>query len=94
MTGQELKSPVVQILGSRKITGDGQGNDRYRLLVSDGLQLHSFAMLSTQLNPMYISGQFEDLAIIQLDRYMTSVLNKNEATEKLVIHILIYWREF
>ena len=84
MEGQEVNNPVVQILGSRKISGDAQGNDRFRLLVSDGLQLHSFAMLSTQLNSMYTSGQLKDLSIIQLDRYMTSILNKNEASEKLV----------
>ena len=42
---------VYQVLGQKKIAGSsGAGNDRYRLLLSDGVFTHSSAMLATQLN--------------------------------------------
>lgn len=82
MNGKEIVSPVFQVLGTRRIAGEAASSDRYRLLVSDGLQLHSFAMLATQLNSLYTSGELQDLSIIQVDQYKTSILNKNEAGEK------------
>lgn len=74
MTGVEVDKPILQILGSKKIQG-GE-TERYRLLVSDGLYLNSFAMLATQLNDLCNEGKLTEFTIIQVDRYITSMVNK------------------
>ena len=80
MSGKEIDKPVLQILGSKRIaSGDGE---RFRLLVSDGKYLHSFAMLATQLNHVVAEGQMEDNTIFRANRYITSLVNKTERGEK------------
>lgn len=81
MNGGHYESPVMQVLGSKKIAGTGT-NDRYRLLVSDGKHTHSFAMLATQLNDKLITGELSDYSVIKVDRFITSVLKNNEKSEK------------
>jgi replication factor A1 len=56
--------------------------EKYRLLVSDGQYLHSFAMLATQLNELYTSDQLKDFTIIRVNRYMSSMITRNERGEK------------
>lgn len=88
MRGTELEKPVVQILGSKRIAGGGEQSERYRLLISDGQNLYSFAMLATQLNELHQNGQLAEFTVIRIDRYITSVVNRNERGEKRVLIIL------
>lgn len=87
MTGNDYNAPVLQILGTKKISG-GEGNERYRLLVSDGKYLNSFAMLATQLNELYTQGNLVEFTIIRVDRFITSMVNKSEKGDKRVLIIL------
>lgn len=81
MSGAEYdKEPILQVLGTKKISG---GNaERYRLLLSDGKFLQSFSMLSTQLNHLVTGGELSDFTIIQVKQHITSLVNKNADDER------------
>uniref|UniRef100_A0A1B0CNK6 Replication protein A subunit n=1 Tax=Lutzomyia longipalpis TaxID=7200 RepID=A0A1B0CNK6_LUTLO len=64
------EQPVLQILGAKLIPNSE--NERYRLLISDGLNLHSYAMLTSQLNYMFKEGSLADFSIFRLKRFNTS----------------------
>ncbi|CAH0398399.1 unnamed protein product [Chilo suppressalis] len=87
MNGGHYEKPVMQVLGSKKIQGSG-ANERYRLLVSDGKHSHSFAMLATQLNDKLITGELSDYSVVQIDRFVTSLLKNTGKGEKRVMIIL------
>ncbi|KAI4471651.1 replication factor-a protein 1 n-terminal domain [Holotrichia oblita] len=48
MQGAQVDCPIMQVLGSKKITTINSDKDRYRILLSDGLFHISFAMFTTQ----------------------------------------------
>ncbi|XP_068750637.1 replication protein A 70 kDa DNA-binding subunit-like [Montipora capricornis] len=82
---QHPQRPVFQILGIKKIqakSNDGAGNDRYRLVVSDGIYLYTSAMLATQLNDLVTSKQIEVKAVIRLDKYICNIIQE---TRKVLI---------
>lgn len=88
MSGAEIDPPIMQILGHKKIS-TGSANERYRLLVSDGLHLNSFAMLATQLNNKIISGELADNSIIRVNRHIISSVNSTpKGPNKRVLIIL------
>ncbi|CAD0201397.1 unnamed protein product [Chrysodeixis includens] len=87
MNGGHYDTPIMQVLGSKKIQGSG-ANERFRLLVSDGKHSHSFAMLATQLNDKLISGELSDYSVVQIDRFVTSLLKNTGKGEKRVMIIL------
>ncbi|XP_038209890.1 replication protein A 70 kDa DNA-binding subunit [Zerene cesonia] len=87
MNGGNYDKPVMQVLGSKKIQGSG-ANERFRLLVSDGKHSHSFAMLATQLNDKLITGELSDYSVVQIDRFVTSLLKNTGKGEKRVMIIL------
>ncbi|XP_053609978.1 replication protein A 70 kDa DNA-binding subunit [Plodia interpunctella] len=87
MTGGHYDKPIMQVLGSKKIQGSG-ANERFRLLVSDGKHSHSFAMLATQLNDKLITGELCDYSVVQIDRFVTSLLKNTGKGEKRVMIIL------
>ncbi|CAH2228915.1 jg1374 [Pararge aegeria aegeria] len=87
MNGGLYDKPIMQVLGSKKIQGSG-ANERFRLLVSDGKHSHSFAMLATQLNDILISGQLSDYSVVQINKFVTSVLKNTGKGEKRVMIIL------
>lgn len=88
MSGNEdVGKPIVQILGSKRVSGN-VGDERYRLLISDGKYLHSFAMLATQLNEMQKAGQLCDFTIMRIDQFMCSMVNRSNANKKRVLIIL------
>lgn len=69
-------SSVVQILKVIKVGGN-QGQDRYRVILSDG-QNFVQGMLATQLNQLVASGQIADNALIRVNDYMNNLVqNKN-----------------
>ncbi|KAJ7377288.1 single-stranded DNA binding [Desmophyllum pertusum] len=82
---QHPEKPVFQILGIKKIQtkgSEGAGNDRYRLVLSDGVNIHTSAMLATQLNDLVISKQIEVKAVIRLDKYICNIIQE---TRKVLI---------
>ena len=77
MNGEEVDKPVLQLLGTKKIAG--AETDRLRLLISDGQFINSYAMLATQLNHLHAEGKLQEFTIVQVDKYITSVVNKTDA---------------
>lgn len=73
MRGGDYPSPVVQVLGSKKINSGNPDKERYRILLSDGKHTISFAMLTTQSNDT--SGCPETFSVIRIDKFITSVIN-------------------
>ncbi|CAG2207570.1 RFA1 [Mytilus edulis] len=72
--GNNFDRPVLQIISSKKITAAGSSADRYRLLLSDGLHSYSHAMLATQLNNLMESGEMDNLAVVQVDKYLCNTI--------------------
>lgn len=87
MRGEQVEEPVLQILGNKRIANSG-GNERYRLLVSDGKHFNSFAMLATQLNERLTSGELSDFSVVRVKRYITSLVNSSDKSHKRVMIIL------
>ncbi|KAG8225777.1 hypothetical protein J437_LFUL005736 [Ladona fulva] len=87
MSGGTVDAPVVQVLGNRKIVGN-EASDRYRLLISDGVNVLSFAMLGTQLNEKVVSGQLSNNTIIRIKNHITSLVNNAAKGKKRVMIIL------
>ncbi|PSN38056.1 Replication protein A 70 kDa DNA-binding subunit [Blattella germanica] len=90
LSGGNVDDPVMQILGHKRIAGTSSstGLDRYRLLVSDGKHLNSFAMLATQLNDKVASGELCDFTVVQITRYITSMVTNADKGDKRVMVIL------
>lgn len=87
MNNEEVKDPVIQVLGVRKITATGS-NERYRLLISDGKNINSFAMLATQLNTMVSSGEITEFSILKIKRHIISNLTDRSKGSKQVMVII------
>lgn len=87
MNNEEIKDPVMQVLGVRKITAAG-ANERYRLLISDGLNVNSFAMLATQLNAMVINGELTEFSILKIKRHIISNLTDRSKGSKQVMILI------
>jgi len=75
---------IFSFEGHKKIAGTNTTADRFRLLVSDGRHLNSFAMLATQLNDKVTSGELCDYTVIQITRYITSMVANADKGEKYV----------
>lgn len=75
------EKPVLQVLGLKMVSGAG-GNQRCRLLLSDGQFTQSFAMLSSPLNVLVTNGDLTQHAIICLKQHITSVVNKTPTAKK------------
>ncbi|CAI6344445.1 unnamed protein product [Macrosiphum euphorbiae] len=87
MNNEDVKDPVMQVLGVRKITAAG-ANERYRLLISDGHNLNSFAMLATQLNGMVSSGEINEFSILKIKRHIISNLTDRSKGSKQVMILI------
>ena len=82
--GEEVSEPVVQVLGHKAIQGSGQ--ERYRLLLSDGLYTNSFSMLATQLNNLIHDKQLEMFTIIKVKKLICNQVSNQ--SNRVVIIIL------
>ncbi|CAL1288198.1 unnamed protein product [Larinioides sclopetarius] len=67
LNGEEVANAVIQILGCQRIPGSG--NDRYHLLISDGVTGFPFAMLGTQLNHMVANKELEKFTVVRVEKY-------------------------
>lgn len=77
----EGEEPILQILAIKNFDFNGS-NDRFRLILSDGKNLLSFAMLAPQLNDM--AKELSDFAIIRIKEYRLAKIGPNagEITDK------------
>jgi len=66
MRGEDVTDFVVQVLGAKPIQSSGQ--DRYRLLVSDGAYSNSFIVLATQLNHLIQEKKLENFTIVKIKK--------------------------
>lgn len=79
MRGAVLDDCIMQVLGVKKITTNSD-KERYRLLLSDGKYIISYAMLSTQVT----NGEITAFSIIKIKKYITSVLGNSGKSDKYV----------
>ncbi|XP_017036947.1 replication protein A 70 kDa DNA-binding subunit [Drosophila kikkawai] len=84
MHGEDISKPVLQILAIKKINSNAD-SERYRILISDGKYFNSYAMLASQLNEMQHKGQLNEFTIVQLDKYVTSMVGKDGAGKRVLI---------
>lgn len=82
MQGGHVDNPLMQVLGSKKIASGSTDKERYRILLSDGKNLISFAMFTTQINERVSSGELPTFTIIKLKNYITSVINNSGKGDK------------
>ncbi|XP_063002702.1 replication protein A 70 kDa DNA-binding subunit [Elgaria multicarinata webbii] len=73
MQGENVTKPVLQVISIRPIS-TGNGPPRYRLLMSDGVKMHSSFMLATQLNTMIDDQHLSANAICQINRFIVNTL--------------------
>lgn len=76
LNNQQVDKPVLQVLNFKPISSNTA--DRYRLLLSDGIQCHTYAMLGTQLNGMITNNEIDKFAVVQLDKYMCNVVSPDK----------------
>ena len=88
MKGGQIENAVMQVLGSKRIESGSSDKERYRLLLSDGKYVFSFAMLTTQINDQVVKGELSDNSIIKIKNYVTSVINNTGTANKRVLVIL------
>jgi len=79
--GNTGEKPTVQIIGVRKMNQKGP-QERYRLIISDGVNSINFAMLGTQLNPKVECGDLVENAIVQLNHCIMSKIKDKTGAGK------------
>jgi len=75
-------NPVVQVLGVKKLPAQSGGQERYRLVLSDGVHYYTSAMLGTQLNDRVGEDSIEVKSVIQITRYTCNVIQE---TRRIII---------
>ncbi len=81
-----ILSSLLQVLGVRKIPRSSVTNwDRYRLLLSDGLNSFSSAVLCTDLNHLVEENILEIYSVIQLKKYQGTWDNLFRPVRKFLI---------
>ncbi|KAL3856901.1 hypothetical protein ACJMK2_011607 [Sinanodonta woodiana] len=73
--GEVCEKPILQVISSKKISS--QGADRYRLLLSDGRQSYSHAMLATQMNELMETGEMDDLCVVRVLKHLCNTIQQN-----------------
>ncbi|CAH1992742.1 unnamed protein product [Acanthoscelides obtectus] len=84
MKGGNYPTPIMQVLGSKKINSGSADKERFRILLSDGKHTISFAMLTTQVS----GGELETYSVIRIDKYITSLINNSGKGDTRVLLIL------
>ncbi|XP_073817700.1 uncharacterized protein [Musca autumnalis] len=83
MSGEEITGPILQILGVKRIMSGA--TERVRLLVSDGRYFNSYTMMATQMNFLFHQGMLPEGTIVRVDKYITSVVNRDDPTKRVLI---------
>ncbi|CAL8076719.1 unnamed protein product [Calicophoron daubneyi] len=76
-SGKTVEEPVLKVLGYKTVPG-GNGQNRYRLLLSDGVKTHSFAMLATQLNHLIEGGQLVNNTVVHVKKFICNPIQNNK----------------
>ncbi|XP_022901411.1 replication protein A 70 kDa DNA-binding subunit [Onthophagus taurus] len=85
MQGGQIDKPVMQVLGCKLLpSGNSSSKERYRLLLSDGVNYITFAMLTTQVH----SGELSSFSIIRINKYVSTVINNTGKSEKKLLVLL------
>jgi hypothetical protein len=75
--------------GESSRPGERSGNDRYRILLSDGKYSYAYGMLATQLNHLITDGNLESFTIIKVKKVIcnkiTSKNNNGKDPKKIII---------
>ncbi|BGP46042.1 Replication factor A protein 1 [Rhodotorula kratochvilovae] len=82
--------PILQVLSAKKVNAAGAGQDRYRLILSDGVHFAQ-AMLTTALNHL-VAGDTPDItknAIVKLPTYAVNVVQNR----RIIIVLAIEFQE-
>ncbi|XP_056629805.1 replication protein A 70 kDa DNA-binding subunit [Diorhabda sublineata] len=92
MSGGEYPKPIMQILGSKRINAGSGDKERIRILLSDGKYTISFAMLTAQMNEKIGPNGVENFSVVQIDKYITSVVSnagKGDARVLLILEMTV-----
>jgi len=81
--GEDVAAPLLQVLGHKAIAGSGQ--ERFRLLLSDGLYTNSFSMLATQLNHMVHDQKLSTYTIIRVKKHVCNQMGQGAGSKRVVI---------
>ncbi|XP_054857924.1 replication protein A 70 kDa DNA-binding subunit [Eublepharis macularius] len=73
MQGEDVVNPILQLITIRAIA-TGNGLPRYRMLMSDGVNILSSFMLATQLNSLVDQGRLSAHAVCKINRFIVNVL--------------------
>ncbi|GAB6028702.1 Replication protein A 70 kDa DNA-binding subunit [Chamberlinius hualienensis] len=82
LNDNKVDKPVLQILGVKRLAN----GDRYRLFLSDGAFVSSFAMVTSQLNHHFDNGSVDKFSVIRLNEY---ICNKTQVQDKTRFIIII-----
>ncbi|EFN70726.1 Replication protein A 70 kDa DNA-binding subunit [Camponotus floridanus] len=85
MNGVDIKKPVLQILGYKKIPSSINTDDRYRLLLSDGDRLNSFTMLVTHLNHLITNNSLTQYTVCKILNYALTSVNNNGKERRIML---------
>ncbi|KAL6438135.1 hypothetical protein ACFW04_004397 [Cataglyphis niger] len=85
MNGIDVKKPVLQILGYKKIPKSTNTDDRYRLLLSDGHRLNSFSILITQLNNLITNNTLTEYSVCKILNYALTSVNNNGKERRIML---------
>jgi len=80
MRGEDIGDFTVQVLGSKPIQSGGQ--ERHRLLISDGHYSNSMSMLATQLNSLVSEKKLENFTIVKIKK---QICNQVAGGKKILI---------
>src|SRR5437868_6914793 len=91
LNDEDIKRPVLQVLGYKKMSDDERGQARYRFILSDGENTHQACMLMGNNHAEKVErGELERFTIIRLDSFSaTLVSNGHKAiimTQPVVLH--------
>ncbi|XP_014479041.1 PREDICTED: replication protein A 70 kDa DNA-binding subunit-like isoform X2 [Dinoponera quadriceps] len=81
LNGRNVEEPIFQLLSYKRLAGTT--SDWYRLIVSDGLRIHQYTMLSTELNYLFENGIMTKDAVFKVLNY--KVRSLNDEIQTLVI---------
>ncbi|EFX61951.1 hypothetical protein DAPPUDRAFT_337759 [Daphnia pulex] len=68
--GLHNETPILQVLGFKILEGDN--NERYRILISDGKYSYAYGILATQLNHLIWNAQLENFTIIRVKKFVVN----------------------
>ena len=66
-------SPVCQIINIKNVTNKNDGNDRYRIILSDGVH-YIQGMVATQLNHLITDDGVKTYNIIRINEFMVNTV--------------------